>query len=94
MNARAELGTDAELIALVDKIKGFKHDDASPAENLALAQALKIVAQDIVLRHDEVREMQAQLAHKIAIAEVAGELAGVVSTLRPVTRKRGWFFRK
>ncbi len=93
MNARAELGTDAELIALVDKIKGFRHDDASPAENLALAQALKIVALDIVQRHEQVRTMQDMLTRKIAIAEVAGELAGVVSALKPQP-KRGWPFRK
>lgn len=91
MNAQAELGTDAELIALVNKIQGFDHDTATPVENLALAKALKIVALDIVAKHREAREMQQELKHKLAVAEVAGELAGVVRALTPA--KRSWFRR-
>lgn len=93
MNARAELGTDAELLNLVAKIKGFDHDNATPTENLALAQALKLVAQDIIARHEDVCAKQKVLADKIAIAEVAGELAGVVTALKPQP-KRGWLFRR
>lgn len=87
----AELGNDTELFALVARIKGFDFDNASTNENLALAQALKIVATDIVSRHEKVVEMQRALTEKIAIAEVAGELAGVVATLKP--QRRGWFNR-
>lgn len=91
MNARTDLGTDAELLALVSKIKGFNYDGATAPENLALAQALKIVAQDTVARWEAVREQQRILADKIAIADVATELAGVVNTLKPEpAARRRW----
>lgn len=85
----ADLGLDTDLIALVSKIKDFDYDNATPPESMALARALKVVADDIVERHTRVLTMQRTLADKIALAEVAGELAGVIDAIRP--RKRGWF---
>lgn len=94
MNTRTELGTDAELLALVAKIKGFDHDAATAPENLALAQALKIVAQDTVARWEQVREQQRTLSEKTAVASVVVELADVISTLRQSSPRRGWFNRR
>ena len=93
MNARAELGTDAELIALVEKIKGFAYDNATPAELAALIQALKIVAADVTRKHEDVREMRDALADRLKVASMASELSGVVTALRqPVEpRKARWF---
>lgn len=93
MNARAELGTDAELIALVEKIKGFAFDTATPAEMAALIQALKIVAADVTRKHEQVREMKDALAEKLQVASMASELSGVVTALRqPIEpRKPRWF---
>jgi hypothetical protein len=91
MNMNADLGADADLLTLVSKIKGFDYEMASPTESMALARALKLVAEDIVTRHTAVLAMQKTLAEKIEMAEVAGELAGVIEIIRP--RKRGWFTR-
>lgn len=85
----AELGTHTELLSLVEQIKSFDPDYATNGENLALARALKIVAQDIVRRHESVLALQARLREKLEVAEVAAELSGVIDVIRP--RKRGWF---
>lgn len=91
MNMNADLGVDADLLTLVSKIKGFDYDTATPTESMALARALKLVADDVVARHTAIIAMQQTLAEKIALAEVAGELAGVIDIIRPArARKRGW----
>ena len=46
----ADLGLDTDLIALVSKIRDFDYDNATPPESMALARALKVVADDIVDR--------------------------------------------
>ena len=89
MNMNADLGVDADLLTLVSKIKGFDYETSTPNESMALARALKLVADDVVTRHTAVLAMQQELADKIALAEVAGELAGVLGVIRP--RKRGVF---
>ena len=89
-----ELGTDTELLALVAKIQGFNHDTATNNESLALAKALKIIADDVVVRHEAVRRLQVQLSEKLAIASVAGELAGVLTALKPAplnVKPRRWY---
>jgi hypothetical protein len=87
--ATSELGTDTELMDLVSKIKGFDFDYATTRENMALSQALKVVAADIVQRHAQVVQLQQQLEEKLAMASVTAELSGVINIIRP--RKRGWF---
>jgi hypothetical protein len=85
------LGTNTELLNLVAQIKSFDAEYATPVENIALARALKVVAQDIVDRHEQVTALQRKLEEHLAIAEVASELSGVIDVIRP--RKRGWFNR-
>lgn len=84
-----ELGTDTELMDLVSKIKGFDFEYATTRENMALTRALKVVAADIVQRHEQILQLQEQLEEKLAMASVTAELSGVIDVIRP--RKRGWF---
>lgn len=93
MTLNADLGSDEELLALVARVQGFDFDHVAPADGMALARALKIIALDTVRRHEQVRLMQTTLTDKIAIAEVAGELAGVIDVIRPTPAKRRWFGR-
>lgn len=91
VRANAELGSDVELMNLVNKIRGFDFDEAGPAENLALARALKLITEDTLRRHDDVRQMQIRMRERLAVAETASELAGVVNALNQPDppRKRG-----
>ncbi len=91
MALNADLGSDEELLALVARVQSFDYELATPTDGMALARALKIIALDTVKRHEQVRTMQRTLGEKIAIAEVAGELAGVIDVIRP--SKRRWFNR-
>jgi hypothetical protein len=96
MNAhtKTDMGSDNELLTLVEKIKGFRYDDATSAENFALARALKLVADDTVRRHEEVRQMQKRLQEKLAVANIAAELSEVVNALKaPEPAPRRGFFR-
>ena len=85
----AELGTQSELLHLVEQIKSFDADYATPRENMALARALKVVALDIVRQHEEVTTLRARLEEHLTIAETAAELSGVIDVIRP-RKKRGW----
>ena len=85
-----DLGKDT-MGDLISMIKGFDYANADTNDNFALAQALRLVATDIVTRHEDVKRKQNELADKIAIARVAGELAGVIDALKP-SRKRRWFY--
>jgi len=87
----AELGTNVELQQLVDQIRAFDPEYATSGENMALARALKIVATDIVHRHEKAVALQRKLEEHLSVAEVAAELSGVIDVIRP--RKRGWFTR-
>lgn len=77
-----QLGTENELIALVNKIASFNYDNASPTESMALARALKVIADDVIERHAKVLSMQKRLEQQLAVVEVCGELAGVVTCLK------------
>jgi cysteine sulfinate desulfinase/cysteine desulfurase-like protein len=92
-HTKTDMTSDNELLTLVEKIKGFRYDDATTAENFALARALKLVAEDIVRRHEEVRQMQERLREKLEVANIAAELSEVVSALNapePAQRKSLW----
>lgn len=77
---------DPDLMNLIQKIKGFDHDGAKPADCVALAQALKLVADDVLKRHEDVSRMQDELARKLVVAESCVELAGVVAAFKPEAR--------
>jgi len=85
-----DLGKDT-MGDLISMIKGFDYANADTNDNFALAQALRLVATDIVTRHEDVKRKQLELTEKIGVARVAGELAGVIESLRP-NRKRRWFY--
>jgi hypothetical protein len=91
MSLNTDLGSETELLTLIARVQGFDYDNAAPSDSMALARALRIIAQDTIKRHEQVRTMQRTLADKIAIAEVAGELAGVIDIIRPTPAKRRWF---
>jgi len=82
------MALDPDMMNLIQKIQGFDHEAAKPADNVALAQALKLVAADVLARHAEVVKLQNELTRKIAVAEGCSVLAGVVATLKP--QPRGW----
>jgi hypothetical protein len=94
-----ELGKDT-MVDLIGMIKGFDYTNANTGDNLALAQALKLVATDLVARHAAVKDLQRKLTEKIAIADVAGELAGVINELTEIDapvlprRTRRWYYLK
>lgn len=83
-----DLGTDIEIIELVNRIKGFNFDDATASELLSLSKALKVLADDTIARHQHARDLQSKLDHKLKLAAVIEEMSGVVETLRPV--RKGW----
>jgi len=85
--ANRDLGTDAELAELVARIKGFDYEHATNNENLALAKALKVLAEDIVQRQQKVQAMQDELKRKLQLAEVTAEMSAVLTSLKP---KRWW----
>lgn len=94
-----DLGKDT-MADLIGMIKGFDYANANTSDNLALAQALKLVATDLVARHAAVKDLQRKLTEKIAVANVAGELAGVINELNEIDapalpkRTRRWYYLK
>jgi 7-keto-8-aminopelargonate synthetase-like enzyme len=86
-----ELGTDEELSDLVNRIRAFDYGSATPKENLALARALKVMAEDVLQRRQKVTELQAELQRKLSLAEVTAEMGEVLKALRP---KRTWMWGK
>ena len=86
-----DLGTDEELAELVNRIRGFDYGNATPKENLALARALKVLAEDVVQRRDKLVELQAELQRKLSLAEVTAEMGEVLRSLKP---KRSWSWGK
>lgn len=77
----ADLGTDLELAELVGRVQRFDHDNASMDDNMALAQALRVIAADVTTRHARVVQMEATLRGKIATVDVASELSAVLAGL-------------
>lgn len=88
-NLNRDLGTDAELNTLVNKIRGYDFDNATADDHLALTRALKIVAEDVITRRQTIIEHEAELKRRLSLAEVTTELDGVLKSLRP-KRKRWW----
>ncbi len=93
MNERAELGTDVELLALVDKVRGFDFTNATMPENAALVRALKLIAEDTTRKWDEVNKLKSLLGEKLEAASVAAELASVVKSIAHTSAapRRRWF---
>jgi hypothetical protein len=89
-SSQAELGTDTELLALVERVKGFGFEAATMNENSALVKALKIIAEDTTKKWVEVNELKRALGEKLDAAGVAAELAGVVASMRPAKRRSWW----
>jgi uncharacterized small protein (DUF1192 family) len=81
---------DPDMLDLIQKIKRFDHEAAKPADSAALAQALQLVAEDVVAQHSEVARLRAELERKVAIADTCTELAAVVQRLRPAPSKPFW----
>lgn len=85
---KRDLGTDAELLELVTRIKGFNFDDATVSELLSLSKALRVLADDTIARYENVKDLQSELSQKLKLAAVVEEMSGVVATLRPV--RKSW----
>ena len=85
---KKDLGTDVELIELVNRIRGFDFDDATPTELLSLSKALRVLADDTIARHQHAGDLEIQLSQKLKLAAVIEEMHGVVETLKPV--RKGW----
>ena len=91
----ADLGADDSILQLVERIQAFNYRDADERDLSSLARAIKVLAKDLVDRHQAVREMQAELTRKTSIADIAGELNDVYRTITPSQpKKRKWFSRK
>lgn len=76
--------TTAEIISLVEKISGYDYGGATPAEQTALARAMKLVADDVTSRWKVVRALEIELTDKLQQAGVAVGLADVIESLKPV----------
>lgn len=81
-NINKELGTDAEIVELVQRIKGFSFEDASLNELMALSRALQVISEDIVRQQQENRALQAELTQKLSVTNVVAEMSGVVRAIR------------
>ncbi len=90
VRANRELGANDDMSELVAKIRGFDHDTATPSDQLALARALKLLAEDIVTRQSNVAELEAKLTQRLALADVSFEMADVFKALNPLPKKRWW----
>lgn len=76
--------TTAEIISLVEKLSGYDYGGATPAEQTALARAMKLVADDVTSRWKVARALEIELTDKLQQAGVAVGLADVIESLKPV----------
>jgi hypothetical protein len=87
-NINKELGTDAEIVELVQRIKQFNFDDANLNELMALSRALQVVSEDIIKQQQENRALQAELRQKIAVTNIVSEMSGVVRAIKNTNTPR------
>lgn len=85
-------GNDATFAELAEKIRGFSYDDASPTEQVELAGALKLLAQETVSRWETVRRMEDDLRSKLSMAKVREAMNDVIVVTRE-GNQRGVFAR-
>lgn len=73
-----------DLIALVQRVRGFDHDNATPVEQRLVVQALRMIAEDVVARSEYVVKLQHDLEQRLTTADFCREVSEVVTMLRPV----------
>ena len=88
LNLNQDLGSDNEIAALVARIQKFDFEDAAVTELATLTKALKIISDDIITRSERVRAFERELTNKLAIADIATEVSGIVKSIRP--KKKSW----
>ena len=81
--ANKDLGTENDMLDLIERIQGFAYDTATETDQLVLTRALKVLADDIIARHEKVRSMQADLSKKLKVADVVTEMNSVLHTITP-----------
>jgi len=91
-NLNRELGTDAEMDLLVQRIKGFNYEDASLEELVSLSRALQVLAEDIVQQQQDCRKLNSELTRKLSITDAVSEMSGVVNAINNTKRnnRNGW----
>jgi hypothetical protein len=93
-NHNSDLGSETELAELVQKVSHFDYDTATSSDHLALAKALRVLADDVLRRHADAVTLQGklrdQLSSQIAVSEITQQISYVVKSMKPA-RKRWWF---
>jgi hypothetical protein len=86
-------GTEHTFAELCERIAGFNHEDASPAEQDQLTAALKLLAQDTVDRWRAVHSLEKDLKSKITMAKIRERMNNVLDVTREGTTwcERLWF---
>lgn len=64
--------------ALVERIRGFTHDDASPAEQVQLCNMLKQLAEKTVDRYLVVVNLENELRTKLSMADIREKMSEVL----------------
>lgn len=85
MNAHvaAPFAVDDSMRVLVERIRGFAYDDASPTEMQDLCSALKLVAEDTVQRWETVVRLEQEAREKVSMGEVRSMMRDVLGVTKP-----------
>lgn len=83
MKLNHDLGTDDEIAELVQRIKGFSFEEAGVSEMLAVARALRVLADDIITRHERAKQLEDTLKGRVQISEVVAEMSALITQQRP-----------
>jgi hypothetical protein len=86
-------GTEHTFAELCEKITGFSHDDASPAEQVQMVSALKILAQDTVDRWHTVHQLELDLKSKITMAQIRERMNDVLDVTDKGNSSNPWIDR-
>ena len=84
---------DPDLFTIIQRVRGFDHDAATPDEQMLVVQALKTIANDTVARFEHVLALQRELESKLQTATFCAEVSEVVARIKPVTppTKHSWW---
>jgi hypothetical protein len=82
--------TNNDMAALCERIRGFTHDDASPAEQVQLCAALKLLAEETVNRWELVRKLELELRDKLTMADIREKMSEVLVITEEGNTQRGF----
>jgi hypothetical protein len=79
--------SDDTMLTLVQRIRGFNYENATPDDNAVLIKALKTVAHDTIARWEHVYELERLADARLKTVNVTRELSEVCETLHRKPKK-------